>query len=165
LVLFTAIAFFLYKRLIVLTAILVLAAITEYITSKNEMLPSLGHVFFLAMMMVKIDSLWSGLVIVLIAGLLPNLLLGSMNVLKITSYMFQLLSVLIFSLFPVESFVVIGLILSVLCYSLTFIIAKASGSSVPELIIDAVIPMVLNIIYFLSFASAVLHIVGNVILG
>jgi hypothetical protein len=149
----------------VLVVVVFFAAITEFITSKNEMIPSFGHVFFLGMMMTKIDNVFSGLIIVFLSGVIPNLMLGSMNMLKITSYVLQFVSVILFSFFPQEGTVIIGLILAVLCYTLTFIIAKSAGSTLPELVIDAIIPMVLNIFYFVSFATPVLHIVGNLILG
>ncbi len=163
--LFVTAAFFLYKKLIVLLMILFFAGITEYITSKNEVAPSFGHVFFLAMMVAKINNVWSAAIILLFAGVLPNLLLGSMDVLKISSYALQLISIVIFSLFSGESFIIPGLLLAVLCYGLTFLIARATGSSMPELIMETLIPLALNFIYFLSFASPFMYVVKNLIQG
>lgn len=141
--------------------ILFFAAITEYFSSKNEMVPSFGHVFFIAMMVSKLDGALMGAMILSFAGIVPNLMLGSMNALKITSYLLQFASVIAFSYLSGSSYILLGIFLCALAYALTFMIAKALGSTLPELIMDAIIPFSLNLVYYLSFAQPIVGFVGR----
>jgi hypothetical protein len=155
--------FTLYKKLFILAAVTLAAGFFEFITNKNELVPNLGHVFFISMLFARLDSIWSAIIITAFAGIIPSIMRGTFDMLEMILYPSQILAILAFAFLPFENIVLLGIALSVLCYGFAAIATKMAGVTLPEILVDIVSPMILNILYFASFAQPLSNAIGMVI--
>jgi hypothetical protein len=163
LILLAVLGFSFYKRLFIFSLLLVGAAILEYLTNKGQIKLNIGHVFFIALLLARFDNGFGAVLFVLLAGFLPQIFVGNVDAKNLISYPIQMIIVFLSSFFISVNFIVLGIILAILNYSLTFIIAKAVGEPMPELITEVGFPLFMNIVYFISIGSAASSLIARVI--
>ena len=146
----TGLAF--YKRLIVFSILMVLAAFIHYISFRREFKINWGHVFFFAMIIAWKYGIGSSVLFVIGAGLLPEMLAGNLELKTFAIYPLQVALIMISTLFMNYNIVYVGVTLSLINYLITFLLSRAIGEPVTELITDVFIPMFLDVVYFLSLA-------------
>jgi hypothetical protein len=156
-------AFSFYKKLFIFITLIALAGALEYITNKRQVKFNLGHVFFLAMLLASIDGKSGAVLFVLFAGFLPQVLVGNLDIKNMIGYPLQMFMIFLASFIINQNFMLVGIIISCLTYGMLFFIAKSVGEPLPERITEVVLPLIMNIIYFISLGQPLVSIIGRVI--
>jgi hypothetical protein len=152
-----------YKKLFMYSILLVFAAVLQYLTHRGQIKFNLGHVFFLAIIIARLEGRLAAALFIIFAGFLPQIPVGNLDLRVLLGYPWQILIVSLSVLFPVEILMFVGIILAILNYSVILILSKAVNDPLPERITEIVVPMVMNIIYFASLLNPVKNIIGLVI--
>ena len=152
-----------YKRLFLFAVVLVLSAVVQYLTHRGQIKFNLGHVFFLAIIIARLEGRLAAALFIIFAGFLPQIPVGNLDLRVLLSYPWQILIVSLSLLFPAESLMFIGIILAILNYSVIFLISNAVNEPFPEKITEILVPLIMNIIYFASMLNPVMNIIGLVI--
>ncbi|MEM3374806.1 MAG: hypothetical protein QXE31_06375 [Candidatus Woesearchaeota archaeon] len=117
---------------------------------------------FFAFVLIKIENLELALLFILFAGFLPNLAIGNLDGKNL--FAFPLLFIIISFVFKIGANYFIGILSSIIYYSTLFFLSNKFNESIPEKITEILLPLTLNIIYFISFFNPINTIIGRIIL-
>ncbi len=153
--LFLLIAYILifFRRILIYLAILFLSAYIHYRHYKGFPKINLGHIYFFAFIIDWHDGLTGEILFILLAGLLPELYVGY---LEMKTFFVYALMVLFISL-PIylihSNYVLLGIVSSIAYFTIIFIISGLTREPIPERIFEVVIPGILNVLYFMYLAQ------------
>jgi hypothetical protein len=57
---------------------------------------------------------------------------------------------------------IVGIFLAMIFYGITFLVGKFAGETIPEMLTETLLPLFMNIVYFVSFVQ-VKNLIGLVI--
>jgi hypothetical protein len=155
--------FLFYKKLLVFAILLLAGSILQFMTYKGEIKFSLGHVFFLALVMADQMGILEGILMLVLAGFIPKLLSGDMDLKSLLILPVEIVFVILVSLMHGFDLCHMGAFFAVINYTIGYMAAKASGESIAELIAETGLPLGMNLIYFLSVCQPLTSVIGKVI--
>ena len=162
-ILAVAILFLFYKKLLIFSLILIGASLLQFMTYKGDIKFSLGHVFFLSLVIGSQFGVFQGILLLILAGFIPKMLSGDMDLKSLLILPAESLFVLLVSLLPNINLCYLGAVFATINYSFGYFMAKGSGESIAEIIAETGLPYAMNLIYFLSVCSPLMSVIGSVI--
>ncbi len=156
-------AFAFYKKFFVFIVVIFFAGLLEYTTNRGQIKLNLGHVFFLAILFSKIDGVSGSLLLLVFSGFLPQLLIGNLDGKNLVALPLQAILIFLASFVIKQNFMVFGILFALINYGLLLLVAKNIGETFPERVTEIILPMILNVIYFISFGDTFVSIIGGVI--
>ena len=162
-VLFAFIIMILNIRLIALSIIVLASAIVQYLTHRYELKFDLGHVFFIALLISKTGQGAVSIFFILAAGLLPRLLVGAVDEVILAVYPVQVVIIILSTFLTGINLYLFGIGFSLLAYFLILLIgSEIVDVPVIRMLDDVAVPLVLTIVYFISFADPMLGLVNSI---
>ena len=154
---------FFYKHLIVYALIVFFAGSLSLMTLKMKVKFSLGHVFFLSMVIAKeMGFIWA--VILVIAGeFVPKVIVADLDLKTFILIPIEIGIAFIFATFNSVSILALGFIIGLIYHFIGLVLAKSMGDSFPELIAEVGLPCFMNCVYFFSMAGPMSSVLAFVI--
>lgn len=162
--LFAAYVIFFKRNIIVYLSLLISSAVVHYYLYRRYPVMNLGHIYFIAFIIDWHDGIAGEIFFIFLSGLLPELAAGYFEVKTIFSYilMFAVISI------PVHlldyGLVTLGIISSLVYFSLLFAISAATKEPIPERFFEVIAPAGLNILYFYYLANPLIRMLDFVLL-
>ena len=119
--------------------------------------------FFLAIILARVNSLFDGLLFLVLAGLPPEILVGHIEGRTFVSYPTQAIFVIISAFFRQTDIMLLGIILTFFNYFTIFFLSRLVGELLGEQILETGLPMVMSVIYFLSLSLPLTYLIGILI--
>jgi hypothetical protein len=145
-----------FRKFFLTLILLLISGALQYFTHAREVRFEAGHVFFFSILIGRIDGFVVSMLFIVFAGLLPVLIAGDIDELSFIEYPVNILTAGVSLLFASFNIVIMGLIFCFLNYALIILLSEAIDVPGLEILEDAVIPFVANIVYFISFSGPVL---------
>ncbi|MCM2325483.1 MAG: hypothetical protein NDI94_03400 [Candidatus Woesearchaeota archaeon] len=159
--LFLLVALLFYKALFIFTLIMILSIALQVVSYKGDIKFNFGHVFFLSILVQRGMGIAYSMLLLIFAGFLPKAFAGDIDLKSLATLPLEIVIVFLTSLFTQDIFI-IGMVAAILNYSISFIVAKASGDSVPEILAEIGLPFMMNIVYLMSLAGPLETFIGFV---
>jgi hypothetical protein len=155
--------FIFYRTFLVFIALVIFAGSVHYACYKRDFKLNLGHVFFIAVMLAKMDNLFDAILFLILAGFLPEILAGYIEGKTFINYPAQIFFVTISSFFKTQNILYVGLISAVSNYMTVFFLSQMIGEPIGEQITETFLPLIMNVVYFVSFAVSFSYVLGLLI--
>jgi hypothetical protein len=154
------------NRVFVITLLLMgFAAFVQFYTHARDVKFDIGHVFFFSLVYARVAGLLPAALLIIIAGMIPKFILGDIDEQTILSYVGQLLVIAISLLFTNFSIILVGIIAAVICFSIVFFLEfMVFQKPIFDLAMDVVLPLIMNIAYFVSLSQVLLKLLYSLIL-
>jgi hypothetical protein len=153
-------AVFKFRSFMVFLAVACIAGIINYVFHSMHIHVHLGHVAFLSILFSYSMGLKYGILMIIIAHILPELLVGHVDLhLFSTGIAYGIVSFLA-SLFTGASIIALGLTLAVIQTIMTATINMATGAQIHKLIIHDGLELGMNVFYFTFLALPLLALMG-----
>jgi len=161
--LFAAYILSFHRHIVVYVILLLVSALIHYSHYRGFPTINLGHVFFIAFIIDWHDGLAGEMLFILLAGLLPEIMAGYFEFKTLLAYPIMVgvisLPILIFH----SDFVLLGILSSLLYYSIMFYIGGLTKEPLHERLLESVVPLILNIFYFLYIAEPLYRLLDFII--
>ncbi len=148
-----------FRSFTVFFIVAVLAGILNYFIHLMDIHIHIGHIFFLSIVFSYALDFKYGVAMIALAHIIPELLTGHADSEMIVSAVLYGLLSYISTLFSSTDIVVLGVILTIVYGFLSFIIQKATGTSMVELLTETGTEVVMNLVYFIGFAKLLLVLI------
>jgi len=139
---------------------LLFAGVLEYVTNNKQVKINLGHVFFLSLVMAQLEKSYAAILFVIFAGFLPQVMVGNLDLKTLVMYPILILIVSVSGFLGWNT--IVGIFLAMIFYGITFLVGKFAGETIPEMLTETLLPLFMNIVYFVSFVQ-VKNLIGLVI--
>jgi len=141
-----------FKQIFVYLALVTISAFVQYNTYRRFPKIDIGHVFFIGFIIEWHDGFAGEVMFVLLAGLMPELLNGYIELKTFISYPLMIAMISIPFAIVHSNYVILGIICAVIYYLLMFFISGFMREPIHERLFEIILPLVLNIIYFMYLA-------------
>ena len=149
-----------FKSFFIFFVIAVIAAAINYFIHATDIHLHLGHVSFFALIFSYTLGFKFGLLIIILAHIIPELLAGHADKEMIISAVIYTIICALAATLNTVPIVTLGLILITIQAFLTFMLEKMSGTPIYELITENGVEFILLIFYFISFAKSLVNILN-----
>lgn len=154
--------FFFYKKLIIFAIILAISTMLQFITYNFPIRFNFGHVFFLSALIMRNMGILYAVLLILITEFYPRLSKSDIDAKSLIIVPLEIVFIYMFKLFDFN-IVLLGIILSIVYYLLSSIIAKAVGENKVEIAMELGLPFFINLICFISLSSPLINLLGMVV--
>lgn len=154
---------FFYKHLILYSLIVFFAGSLSLMTLKMKVRFSMGHVFFLSMVIAKEMGFFWALLLIIAGEFVPKVIVADLDLKTFIMIPIEIGIAFIFATFSSVSVLALGFIISLMFHSIGFVLAKSMGDSFPELVAEVGLPCFMNCVYFISMAGPMSSILAFVI--
>lgn len=138
--------------------LVVVSCALQFFMYTKELKINLGHVFFISVLIAQ-ENLAFSLIFLFVAGFMAELLAGYLEAKTLAAYPIYSLFIIISALFKGITITLVGIPLSIACYFSLYIVATFLSEPLPEKILEIIVPSILNIVYFISFAEPLLSLI------
>ncbi|NTV23358.1 MAG: hypothetical protein HGA85_03210 [Nanoarchaeota archaeon] len=146
----------LLKEFILFLVLVVLSAALQTWCYSREIKLSFGQVFFLSILMSRLEGAGGAVLFILAGGMLPEIMTGNLEAKTVIAYPLMAGFATFAAYVPGLDIVIVGILLSLIYHALLYIISGAVGESLPEKILEVILPLLMNLIYFTSFSRDLL---------
>ncbi len=146
-----SILFLMFRPFIIYGLLFLGSAALQYFMYTKEIKINLGHVFFLSILIAK-NNIVIGIAFLFVTGFLSEVFAGYLEAKTFVAYPIISIIVASTSIFREFDIIYVGILFTFLCYAIIFIAASAVGEPLPEKILEIIMPLIFNLVYFISFS-------------
>jgi hypothetical protein len=147
-----------FRRYIFYALLFIGSSSLHYFLYTKELKINIGHVFFFSMLIAR-SNLMLAIAFLIVSGFLSEAFAGYLEAKTFVAYPIFIAAVSVSVIFAEFSMFFVGIIFTLLTYGMVFIGATAVSEPLPEKILEIIIPLGLNLVYFISFAEPAMELI------
>jgi len=147
-----------YRNFLLYALLLLGVAFIHYRTYEKEPRFKLGLIFFTSFIIDWHKGMAGEILFILLAGLLPETLSGSIKLKTLIAYTLMIFAISIPLSLIHSNIVLVGIIVSACYYLVMFIVYKLLKEPIHKIVLEVFLPAFLNLIYFYNLAKPLLRL-------